>query len=174
MDPVSILGAVDSVGGAVISLSTRLYSFIQAAKVVDKSVEALYCEVKGLESVLNVSQTFLAETVKAHAKYPALSLNGAWTSIDNGVQDCRITVKALDSLVQNVGSIAGTTNPFKKMFKQIKLNLSTDQIVAVRARVHTHGICLQLALQTLSVYVLASRMLDHSLTLISEFLAFHQ
>lgn len=52
MDPVSpfaILSAVNSVGGAAFNLSTKLYSFIKATKKVDKSVEALYDEVKDLK-----------------------------------------------------------------------------------------------------------------------------
>ena len=156
MDPISplaIVGAVNSVGGAVVSLSTKLYSFIQATKVVDKSIQALYLEVKGLQNVLNTAQTILNGTVRDHAEDPAQSVEGVWTSIENGVRDCRLTVEALDTLVSDVGTITGTANPIKKMFKQLKLNISTEQIVAVRSRIHTHSLCLQLALQTLSVYV---------------------
>lgn len=156
MDPVSpftILGAVTSAGAAALNASTKLYIFIKATKAVDKSVEALYREVKGLENILDTAQSTLTNIVKDHAKDPALSAHGVMTAIENGVQDCRVTVEALNSLVQDVGTNNQTTNPFKKMFKQLKLNLSTDQIEAVRGRIHTHSICLQLALQTLAVYV---------------------
>ena len=154
MDPVSpfvILGAVTSAGGAAFNVSTKLYSFIKATKAVDKSVEALYREVKGLETTLYTAQRTLTKTVRDHAKDPALSADGIMASIENGAQDCRVTVEALNSLVQDVGTNNRTTNPFKKMLKQLKLNLSTDQIEAVRGRVHTHSICLQLSLQTLAV-----------------------
>ncbi len=88
MDPVSplaIVGAVNSAGEVVVSLSTKLYSFIQATKVVDKSIEALYREVKGLENVLNTARTVLAGTVGENAKDPAQSVTGIWTSIENGI-----------------------------------------------------------------------------------------
>lgn len=88
MDPVSplaIVGAVNSAGEVVVSLSTKLYSFIQATKVVDKSIEALYREVKGLENVLNTARTVLAGTVRENAKDPAQSVTGIWTSIENGI-----------------------------------------------------------------------------------------
>lgn len=155
MDPVSpfaILSAVNSIGGAVFNLSTKLYSFIKATKVVNKSVEALYHEVKGLENVLNTAGSTLT-AVRDQAEDPAFLDNGVWTSIRNAVQDCRVTVEALESLVQDVGTNAKTTNAFKKLVKQLNLNLNADQIVAVRGRVHTHCICLQLALQMLAVYV---------------------
>lgn len=153
MDPVSIVGSVGSVVGVVFNLSTKLYSFIQATKVVDKSIEALYDEVKALENILNTTQTTLTATVRDYAEDCSLSVHGLWTSIDNGVQDCRVTVEALNSLVQNIGQNTETSNPFRKMLKQVKLNLNTDEVSAVRSRVHTHSICLQLAMQTLSVYV---------------------
>lgn len=155
MDPVSpfaILSAVNSIGGAAFNLSTKLYSFIKATKVVDRSVEALYNEVKGLENVLNTAGSTLT-AVRDQAEDPAFLDNGVWTSIRNAVQDCRVTVEALVCLVQDVGTNAKTTNAFKKLVKQLNLNLNADQIVAVRGRVHTHCICLQLALQMLAVYV---------------------
>ena len=156
MDPISpfaILSAVNSVGGVAFNLSTKLYSFIKATKVVDKSVEALYHEVKGLENILNTVRTTLTRTERNQAEDSALLGDSAWTSIENAVEDCRLTVEALDRLVQDVGTVAATTNPFKKILKQLKLNLNTDQLVAVKGRIHTHSTCLQLALQTLAVYV---------------------
>ena len=68
MDPVSpfaILNAVNSIGGAAFNLSTRLYSFIKATKVVNQSVEALYHEVKGLENVLNTARSTFTGTVRS-------------------------------------------------------------------------------------------------------------
>lgn len=76
-----------------------------------------------------------------------------WSSIEKAVQDSRHSVEALDSLIQDVGTVAATTNPFKKMLKQLKLDLNTDHIVAVKGRIHTHSTCLQTALLTLTVYV---------------------
>ncbi len=139
--------------GVVVGLSIKLYSFIQATKTVNKSIEALHLEVKGLESVLTTAQTVLAGIERYYAKDPAQSVVSVWTSIGNGVQDCRLTVEALNTLVSDVGTNAGTANPIKKMVKQVNLNLNTEQIVAVRGRIHTHSMCLQLALQTLLVYV---------------------
>lgn len=169
MDPVSpfaILSAVTSVGGAVLNLSTKLYSFIKATKVVDKSVEELYREVQGLENVLNTARNTLAETVRDHAQDPTLPVNGVWTSFKNGVDDCRVTVEALESIIQDVGVDSGSSNTFKKAFKQVKLSLSTDQITTVRSRLHTHGICLQLVLQMLDVYFYVSYLYDDFLNLL--------
>ena len=153
MDPVSIVTSIGSVGGTVFKVSTRLYSFIKATKSVDKSIEALYDEVKRLEAVLTTAEATLTETAMKHTKDPTLAIKGLWTSIENGVQDCRVTVEALDGLVQDVGTVTGTNNLFEKTFRQLKLNLSTDEITAVRGRIHNHTICLQLALEMLSVYV---------------------
>ena len=168
MDPVSpfaILSAVSSVGGGVVTLSKNLYSFIKAAKVVDNSVEELYREVQGLDTVFNTAQDTLTKTIKDHAQDPTLSTNGIWTSFKNGLDDCQVTVKALDSIILEIGVNKDNKNPFKKAFKQIKLSLSTDQIATVRSRVHTHSTCLQLALQMLDVYVHVPCLYKHFLTL---------
>ena len=168
MDPVSpfaVLSAVNSVGGGAVSLSTKLYNFIKATRAVDKSVEELYREVQGLENVLNTARITLTETVRDHAQDPTLSANGVWTLFNNGVDDCRVTVEALDSIIQDVGVDSGSRNIFKKAFKQIKLSLSTDQITTVKSRIHTHSICLQLVLQMLNVYVRVTHPIDRFLTL---------
>ena len=73
MDPVSplaIVGAVNSVGVVVVSLSTKLYSFIQATKAVSKSIEALYREIKGLD-IDKQCPIVLAGTVRDYTKDPA-------------------------------------------------------------------------------------------------------
>ena len=166
MDPASpfaILSAVSSLAGVVLNLPTRLYSFIKATNLIDKSIEALYREVKALENILNTTEKSLTGAIRDEAEDPTLSDNSVWTSLENVVEDCRVSVEAFKSLVQDVRTDNKTHNPLKKAFKQINLNLRTQAIVAVRSRIHTHSICLQLAVQSITVYVYTVHPFDLAL-----------
>ena len=154
LSPVAILNLVTSVGGVVLKLSTKLHSFVKATKVVEKSVQELHREVQVLGNVLTTTEKALAKIIKDHAHDATLSVDGVWTSLKDAADDCRVTVEALDSIVNRIGVDGGNKNFFKKALKQVKLSLSTDQITAVKTNIHTHYINLQLALLTLDVYVL--------------------
>lgn len=61
MDPVSIIGAIGSTSRVLYAVSTTLYTFITSAKVVDKSLDALHDEIRGLNAVLKtVKKTITA------------------------------------------------------------------------------------------------------------------
>ena len=53
MDPISIVGAIGSTSRVVYAVSTALYTFITSAKVIDKSLDALHKEIRGLHDMLN-------------------------------------------------------------------------------------------------------------------------
>ena len=57
------------------------------------------------------------------------------------------TVNALEGIVEGIGVVKKSANPFKKAVKQVKLNLDADQIGGVKNHIHTHTNGLQLALQ---------------------------
>ena len=60
MDPVSIIGAIGSTSRVLYAVSTTLYTFITSAKVVDKSLDALHDEVRGLHAVLKTVEKTIA------------------------------------------------------------------------------------------------------------------
>ena len=147
MDPLSILSAVSTVTKTTYWISSSLFTFIQSSRVIDKTLEELNREVKGLTKAL--------ESIELSLKDPAISriksgkdAKGPWGCLDVAVTDTQRTVNALKGIVEGLGVVKKSANPFKKTVKQVKLNLDTDQISGVRDRIHTHTTSLQLALQT--------------------------
>ena len=53
MDPLSIIAFAGSVTKVVYQVSTTLYNFVQAARVVDKTIQSMCAEVDGISRVLD-------------------------------------------------------------------------------------------------------------------------
>ena len=150
MDPLSILGAVWTATDATYWISSTLLRFIQSSRVIDKTLEELNREVEGLTKAL--------ETIELSLKDPAISrikrrkdAKGPWGFLNVAVTDTQRTVNALEGIVEGLGKVKKSANPFKKAVKQVKFNLDADQISEVKDRIHTHTTSLQLALQTASL-----------------------
>lgn len=150
MDPLSILGAVSTVTKTTYWISSTLIGFIQSTRVIDKTLEELKSEVEGLTKAL--------ETIELSLKDPAVSriksgedTKGPWGFLDVAVTDTQRTVNALERIVEGLGTVKKSANPFKRAVKQVKLNLDADEINQVKDRIHTHTTSLQLALQTASL-----------------------
>lgn len=60
MDSVSIIVAIDSTSRLLYAVSTALYTFITSAKVVDKCLDALHDEIRGLNAVLRTVKKTIA------------------------------------------------------------------------------------------------------------------
>ena len=145
MDPIAVIGTVGATAQIVQSVSTTLYSFISSAKVTDQSLEALHVEVKSLHGVLGTVESTLKGSVIAQAKEATDLADGIWASIDHAAEDCQRTVIVLQNIVQSLGNSPSTS--YKKVIKQIQLNLNAEDIRNVKARVQTHSFILQLTLQ---------------------------
>lgn len=145
MDPITVISTVGATSQIVQSVSTTLYSFISSAKVADQFLEALHVEVKGLHGVLDTVENTLRGSVIAEAKEAAALADGIWASIDHATEDCQRTVTVLHNIVQGLGDSPSTS--YKKVIKQIQLNLNAEDIRNVKARVQTHSFMLQLTLQ---------------------------
>ncbi|KAL8780768.1 MAG: hypothetical protein Q9213_006315 [Squamulea squamosa] len=158
ISPIAIVSAVSVIGVNVCTISAKLYIFIRATKAIDKSIEALYTEIKGLENVIKSAQGTLSNALDDFLGNPFFLAAEAWDSIKGAVDDCQITVETLTPIVQNVASSKPATNLFQWAFRQVKLELSADEVEAVRSRIHTHTMCLQLSMQMLIVSVNCSTL----------------
>ena len=150
MDPLSVLGAVSTVTKTTYWISSTLFGFIQSTRVIDKTLEELKSEVEGLTKAL--------ETIELGLKDPAVSriksgedTKRPWGFLEVAVTDTQRTVNALERIVEGLGTVKKSPNPFKRAVKQVKLNLDADEISQVKDRIHTHTTSLQLALQTASL-----------------------
>lgn len=60
MDPLSIIAAIGTTSRVLYAVSATLYTFITSAKVVDRSLDALHDEIRGLYAVLKTVEKTIA------------------------------------------------------------------------------------------------------------------
>ena len=143
MDPVSIVGAVGPALQALYSVTTTLYTFITSATKVDKSLENLQREVRGLTRVLEDIETF-QDVIVAQTRNATRGMDGAWAPIYNNIQDTRYTIDALQKVLDRLGSPSEVTNSIKKAITQIHLNINSEEINNIRSRVQWHSTSLRM------------------------------
>ena len=138
MDPVSIAGAVGPTLKTLYSVTTTLYTFVTSAKKVDKSLENLHVDVRGLTRVLEDIDTNLKDVNIAQTSDAAPGTEGAWDPTYNAIHDTRHTVQDLQGVLDRLGPPDRVTNAFKKTVKQVQLNLNSDEIGNIRSRIQWH------------------------------------
>lgn len=135
MDPVSIAGAVGPTLKALYSVTTTLYTFVTSAKKVDKSLENLQGDVRGLTRVLEDVEIFLKDVIPG--------TKAAWGPIYNAIHDTRRTIKDLQKILDHLGPPSEVTNAFKKTVKQVQLNFNSDDISNIRSPIQWHSTVLR-------------------------------
>ena len=135
MDPVTIAGLVGPTLKTLYTVTTTLYTFISSAKVVDKSLENLQVDVRGLTRALEDIETFVKDVIPG--------IVGAWDSIYNAIHDTRRTIEDLQKILDRLGPPGEVTNAFKKTVKQVQLNLNSDEISNIRSRIQWHSTVLR-------------------------------
>ena len=153
ISPVSLVGLVASLGQGVYTVSTKLYTFINNAEVVDHTLKSLRTEVESLKIVLDGIKTAMDEILEVGIDVSSPASRGVWQSLGNGLEDCRIIVEAFGKVLEKISPEANTSKTMKKVWKQIKLNMGTDEISAVKSQIRTHTSSLQLSLQVILLYV---------------------
>ena len=143
MDPVSIAGAVGPTLKTLYSVTTTLYTFVTSAKKVDKSLENLQGDVRGLTRVLEDIETFLKDVIIAQTSHATPGAEGAWGPIYNAINDTRGTIKDLQKILDRLGPPKEVTNAFKKTVKQVQLNFNSDEISNIRSRIQWHSTVLR-------------------------------
>ena len=117
MDPISpiwLVGLVASLGQGVCTVSTKLYTSIDNAKVVDHTLKSLRTEVEGLKGVLDGIKTAMDEILKVRIDLSSPATRAVWQTLDNGLKDCKITVEALERLLEKISPEANTSKTTKK------------------------------------------------------------
>ena len=142
MDPISIVSLAASLTQGAYQVS----KFIASSASVDTTLTELQTEVVGLGNVLKSIETSLEGPAAARKGGGVVGEAELWTSLAFAIKDAERTITALQGIVQG---LLGTksTGIFRKMVRQAKLSLNTDEITAIRARIHTHTSSLQVALQ---------------------------
>ena len=90
---------------------------------------------------------YLDATFKVGIDQSSPPTRAAWETLQNGLNDCEITVNALAKLLEKINPKADVSGGLKKFIKQIKLNMIIDEINAIKPRIQTHTSSLHMSLQ---------------------------
>lgn len=156
MDPLSVIASVASVASVVFQVSSTLYSFVQAAKVVDETVRSLCAEVDGITRVLDGITSSLKSPSLVVAKTVAKSngSNELWDTVLGSLADCRDTLERLNkALIGTHARSTGGRSWMRQSARQLKLSMNDGDIRTYRSQLHTHNMTLQITLQIINVWV---------------------
>ncbi|MCJ1388691.1 hypothetical protein MMC18_001540 [Xylographa bjoerkii] len=156
MDPLSIIAFAGSVTKVVYQISTTLYTFVQATRVVDQTVQSLCAEVDGISRMLEGISATLKSPSLATARIVAQNdeNNDLWNTVLGSLIDCRGTLDRLDKALEGIrDKPSGGPSWLKQSSRQLKLSLQDDDIRTYRSQLHTHNMTLQITLQMINVHV---------------------
>ena len=162
MDPLTIIASVAATSRAVTTISTTLVTFIRDTKQVDQTVDALLREVNSLKRTIRAIKDVIQQTATQAVILQDQECNLA-NSIHDSLVDCRTTLESLDRNLREIEVKNPSRNPFRQAVKQIKVNWNSGEFRTLRGQMHSHCLSMQLALQTINVYVTSS-IVSHFLT----------
>ena len=157
MDPLSIIAFAGSVTNVVYQVSTTLYTFIKATKVVDQTVQSLCAEVDGISRMLDGISASLKNPLLTTARLAAQhdENNDLWNTVLGSLINCQGTLERLDKALEAIrDKPSNGPSWLKQSGRQLKLNLQEDDIRRFRSQLHTHNMTLQITLQMINVYVM--------------------
>lgn len=155
MDPLTIIASVAATSRAVTTISTTLARFIRDTKQVDKTFDGLLREVESLKRSVNAIEDVMHQPATQAVILQDRECN-VGNSIDDSLVECRITLQDLDRTLEEIEVKSPSRNPFRQAVKQIKVNWNSDEFRTLRGQMHSHCLSMQLALQTINVYVTSS------------------
>ena len=154
MDPLSIIAFAGSVTKVVFQVSTTLYTFVQATRVVDQTVQALCAEVDGISRMLDGISASLRSPSLATARLVVQNdeNNDLWDTVLGSLIDCHGTLERLRTALDGIREKPSSGPSWlKQSNRQLKLNLHDDDVRTYRSQLHTHNMTLQITLQMINV-----------------------
>jgi hypothetical protein len=152
MDPLTIVTSVAATSRVLATLSRTLTRFIRDTKRVDNTVDALLREVNSLKRTVTAIEGVIEQPATQAVIQHDLECN-LGNSVDDSLVECRTTLESLDKILEGIKVKNPGRNPFGQAVKQIKVNWNSDEFRTLRGQMHSHCLSMQLALQTITVYV---------------------
>lgn len=152
MDPITIAhtaGLVAKTAKLAWDVGETPYTFTQNTRVVDETIRALQSEIKSFDDACYLLQAVLSGLKDADKARVAAPDKHFWANLDRATQEYGHTVDQLGGLVKDLDS--GKENFARQGWKQLKLNMRMDDIAAIRARVCSHLLGVQMIVATLNL-----------------------
>ena len=153
MDPVSLTSLGLQTLQLAIQSGLALHQFVRETRNVNATVRELAFEIKSLGNACRV----VHEQLQILAGQYELQENGEneqapiSASIQKELESCQ---KTLNTLRSSLVDVRGKTSNFVKQgWRQFKLNMKQDEIVAIKSRVQSHTSALQVCLLVMDINV---------------------
>jgi hypothetical protein len=151
-DPLTIVASVATTSRVVTAISTTLYRFIQDTKQVDSTVNALHREVNNLKRTVTAIENVLRQPATQAVIGQDQEFHLA-QAVDDSLVECRNTTERLGERLEGIRGNRPCRGVLGQMIKQIRMNWNSNEIKTFRDQMHSHCLAMQLALQTINVYV---------------------
>ena len=170
-DPLTAIGtaaAVLDLGKLVWKLGTALVKLYQDTKCIDRTVKELADEVKALgdECDLVYSELEVVISTPSGGEPSPYDVDGRlWGCLHAKVEECKITVDSLGSIVQSVS--IRSADFIAQTQRQLKLNHSRDDMARLRERIksHTDGLRMVLLMVNIKIAHIAPGLASRELSL---------
>lgn len=129
-------------------LSKLLYTFINGAGHVNKTVQALQSEIDALSDVLASINT----SFKDHAYAPKATTGHErhhWECVEKSMNDCRRTLESFKNVLEKVKKDGGGF--FSRPMRQIRLKMNSAEITTLKQQIQSYKQTMNLSLQIISL-----------------------
>ena len=129
-------------------LSKLLYTFINGARHVDKTVQAFQSEIDALSSVLvsiNTSFKDDAYALKAATGHERFY----WQRVKKSMDDCYRTLESVKNVLEKVKKDGGGF--FPRPMKQARLKMDSAEITTLKQQIQFYKETMSLSLQIISL-----------------------
>ena len=148
MDPLSIVVASGTLVKLCTQLSKLLYTFINGARHVNKTVQALQGEIDALSGVLasiNTSFKDDAYALKATTGHERLH----WECVEKSMNDCCRILESFKNVLEKVKKDG--SGFFPRPMKQVRLKMNSAEITTLKEQIQSYKETMNLSLQIISL-----------------------
>jgi tRNA threonylcarbamoyladenosine modification (KEOPS) complex Pcc1 subunit len=154
MDPLSIATSSAALVTLCVKISKSLYKFICDSRGVDQALEAFRDEIDDLSGLLaSIESSFRDNrTATAALRETTGHEQSHWEKAQRGMNDCRGTLERLSSVLERVRGDHGNSHTFfSRQRRQIRLDMNTTEIVALRHQIQSYKDTMKLSLHVITM-----------------------
>jgi tetratricopeptide (TPR) repeat protein len=153
MDPLSVTVSALSIAKVCVSVILELKQFIEETKTVGTTINALYQDVKGFNSILEMLKSTLDdETIKGSIQSSGF-IGSHWSHMRVSLADA---VTLLHSLQDAIKRTSKSVNILDAARKQMRVNSSSKEFARYRERIQSFHHIINVSLQSVILWNQAS------------------
>jgi uncharacterized protein (DUF3084 family) len=154
MDPLSIAASSAALVTLCVKISKSLCEFISDSRKVDKALGEFRDEIDDLSGVLALIESSFRDnrTATAALRETTGHEQSHWRKAERSMIDCRKTLDRLSSVLEELrGDHKNGHTFFSRQRRQIRLDMSSTEIVALRHQIQSYKDTMNLSFQVITM-----------------------